>query len=338
MEIKERNYLWDNMKCLLIFLVVAGHLIEGFRPIEHPLAEYFDFWIYSFHMPAFIFVSGYLAKNYCKDSRVRPEKIVVFVVYYAIFQVLLALVKFICQVDLEGTSFFDPERGLWYLLAMIFYYLIIPVAEKLAPYLTVGALMVLSIMIGMEPSADTMMSVHRIFTFAPFFFIGYYFSVDAFNRFRSIRFSLRIGIGIGLMVVSVLIWVLHGIDNIPINVFYGKDNYLRLDTDFLYGSFIRLEATVIGLLMIFGLLAVMPAKKSIFSVVGQRSLSVYLFHMPIVVVLMDTDLLLNRTISRWYELVIIIAASVFIVAVLSLPVFIYPFKWIQTAVNKIMRT
>lgn len=337
METKERNYLLDNMKALLIFLVVAGHLIEGFRPIGLPAAEYFDFWIYSFHMPAFIFVSGFLSKGYCKKGQVRAEKIAVFVVYYAIFQVLLTVVKYLFEVDLDGSSFFDPERGLWYLLAMIFYYMVIPVAEKLPSYITVGGFLVLSVMIGMEPDADTMLSVHRIFTFAPFFFIGYYFSENALKRFRAVKTSFRIVIGLELIASSILIWAIHGVDNIPISVFYGKDNYGELNTDFIYGSVLRLEATLIGLLMIFGLLALMSSKKSIISSVGQRSLSVYLFHLPIVIVLMDTELLANIKIEGPVEFSVLILAAIAITALLSLPVFIYPFKWIQTGVNKILR-
>lgn len=46
----------DNLKCFLILCVVIGHMLElvyaggGYRII------------YSFHMPAFIFVSGYFAR------------------------------------------------------------------------------------------------------------------------------------------------------------------------------------------------------------------------------------------------------------------------------------
>ena len=63
MSTKSRNYFLDNYKALLIVLVVIGHFIE-------PCYENNDFltilkWvIFSFHMPAFIFISGFFSKNY----------------------------------------------------------------------------------------------------------------------------------------------------------------------------------------------------------------------------------------------------------------------------------
>ena len=58
MNIKEGNYYnqsIDFVKGILILLVFLGHLIIG--KIEDNLVRYF---IYSFHMPLFIGISGYL--------------------------------------------------------------------------------------------------------------------------------------------------------------------------------------------------------------------------------------------------------------------------------------
>ena len=63
---EERIYYWDNLKCLLIFLVVVGHFLI---PVYHDSGRSIEavyFFIYLFHMPAFIFVSGFFAKSYLK--------------------------------------------------------------------------------------------------------------------------------------------------------------------------------------------------------------------------------------------------------------------------------
>ena len=57
-KITERDYLWDNIKAVLIFFVVAGHVLEMSK-LHTGLAVFADNFIYSFHMPAFVFVSGY---------------------------------------------------------------------------------------------------------------------------------------------------------------------------------------------------------------------------------------------------------------------------------------
>ncbi|MCI7551718.1 MAG: acyltransferase family protein [Actinomycetaceae bacterium] len=57
----ERVAKYDNAKFVLITLVVIGHFIEsfifGFAPGERFAAGAFTF-IYSFHMPLFILISG----------------------------------------------------------------------------------------------------------------------------------------------------------------------------------------------------------------------------------------------------------------------------------------
>ena len=50
-----RIYYWDNVKTLLIFFVVLGHLlIPVFK--DSRVLSYVYYFIYFFHMPAFVFV------------------------------------------------------------------------------------------------------------------------------------------------------------------------------------------------------------------------------------------------------------------------------------------
>ena len=59
---RERDYYFDNLKFILIFLVVFGHLV-GITYKETQIEKSIYFFIYLFHMPAFIIVSGYFSKN-----------------------------------------------------------------------------------------------------------------------------------------------------------------------------------------------------------------------------------------------------------------------------------
>ena len=121
---KERDYLWDNIKALLIFFVVAGHFLE-MNTLYTDLARNIDSFIYSFHMPAFVFVSGFFAKRYCINGRVRAEKAGTVLAYYIIFQMFFMLVRFIFSIKSEKMSLFSPSSGLWYLLALFYYYLLL---------------------------------------------------------------------------------------------------------------------------------------------------------------------------------------------------------------------
>lgn len=53
---KERDYFFDNLKAVLIFLVVLGHFLLPIRG-DNPLVVVKRL-IYVFHMPLFVFISG----------------------------------------------------------------------------------------------------------------------------------------------------------------------------------------------------------------------------------------------------------------------------------------
>ena len=57
--VSQRNLFFDFAKGLLIFLVVLGHCLNELH-IQHTQGL-LDRWINSFHMPAFMFVSGWFA-------------------------------------------------------------------------------------------------------------------------------------------------------------------------------------------------------------------------------------------------------------------------------------
>lgn len=58
---RTRNYYWDNIKGLLILLVVFAHVLYQLQD-ESVGINYTVDVIYLFHMPAFVFVSGFFAK------------------------------------------------------------------------------------------------------------------------------------------------------------------------------------------------------------------------------------------------------------------------------------
>ena len=62
MSLKTRDYLFDNYKALLSILVIIGHFILPCYD-NNILVYTVKYVIYAFHMPAFIFISGYFSKK-----------------------------------------------------------------------------------------------------------------------------------------------------------------------------------------------------------------------------------------------------------------------------------
>lgn len=61
---KERIFYWDVIKAFAIFLVVYGHCLQYLQvDTEKCWSSCTSGFIYSFHMPLFMMVSGYFARG-----------------------------------------------------------------------------------------------------------------------------------------------------------------------------------------------------------------------------------------------------------------------------------
>lgn len=80
-----RNPAITQLKGFLVFLVVFGHVIEGFS--SSIAKDWLYNFIYSFHMPAFVAISGFLFKAETAPSKLVKTILIPFVVYNVIFEI-----------------------------------------------------------------------------------------------------------------------------------------------------------------------------------------------------------------------------------------------------------
>ena len=83
---KERNIFWDNFKGILIFLVVFAHFLYAYRSLSSSFASHLVNFIYFFHMPAFVFTTGYFSRS---ENSNKPKAYLKLLVYYMIFNTIL---------------------------------------------------------------------------------------------------------------------------------------------------------------------------------------------------------------------------------------------------------
>lgn len=88
---KERNYWLDNTKFFLIFLVVIGHFLEELIS-NKTIKEVFIF-IYTFHIPLFIFITGFFSKNVEKSEK----RITSYLIMYVIMQCIIIFIRGYCK-------------------------------------------------------------------------------------------------------------------------------------------------------------------------------------------------------------------------------------------------
>ena len=81
---RQRDYLFDNYKVLLIILVIIGHFTEpSYR--NNDFLYTLKWLIVSFHMPAFIFISGYFSKRELTFSKLFQKLVIPYLIYEFIY-------------------------------------------------------------------------------------------------------------------------------------------------------------------------------------------------------------------------------------------------------------
>lgn len=127
--VKERNLKLDNAKGILITLVVIGHMLLPIQGTTRGVTNFF-YMIYTFHMPAFVFISGLLAQRiYTRVPKphFNLRRWCSTLWLYLLFQFIL----FFSEIPAYGRTtrfpdFLHTSGAPWYLLALLLWYLMIP--------------------------------------------------------------------------------------------------------------------------------------------------------------------------------------------------------------------
>lgn len=272
-----RDDYFDNLKCGLIFLVVAGHFL---LPLEQTrLVKTGIYLIYAFHMPCFVLVSGYFAKNVYRDGSFRTDRWFQIIWLYILFKILAHVTEHLAAgtpVSLY-VDFFKESGAPWYLMAMAWWYLTLPVIAHLKPSAVIAASMLLSVFAGYQYSIGSVLVMSRTFAFAPFFYVGYYLTPEHRTAFRHSRSRLAILAG----AAAVAVIIIAGADSFLapyLEIVYGM-GYSRLpDSLYACGGLIRLAWYGVAAILSAGFMLAIPKKKTWASAIGRNSLQIYILH------------------------------------------------------------
>ncbi|MDD3060558.1 MAG: acyltransferase family protein [Sulfurimonas sp.] len=130
------NYI-DFLKGFAIFLVVLGHELQTYYINFDQL--YLFKLIYSFHMPLFIVISGFLANKSLKSSGCSFDKCIkkkffyLMIPFFSWYLIGLLLKNEFPLDDFFGSLYYlltHVDTGLWYLCILYFLYILLYVASK----------------------------------------------------------------------------------------------------------------------------------------------------------------------------------------------------------------
>lgn len=281
MSTKNRDYFFDNYKALLIVLVVVGHFIEPCYD-NNVFLSGLKWMIFSFHMPAFIFISGYFSKREISFGKLVQKLVIPYFVYELIYYFLYV---FIIHKE-TGLYFARPKFSLWYIMALFFWRLVTPYLKKIPGHIFIAV--TAGLLVGMT-ELDNLFSIPRILVFFPFFLAGYHFERDWFEKIKEKagRLLAVFSLYLGGCLALVLTFRVH----LTPKIFYGRYSYEEMDTGYGEGILVRLACYGVSFLAVFLISTIISRKPHGYSRLGQRTMPIYLFHGLVYSVLSATPLL-----------------------------------------------
>ena len=268
-----RDFSSDNIRFLLIFLVVLGHMLERAAPFSLKTPIYDT--IYSFHIPALIFLFGYYAKFSFKRIMIR------WCIPYLVFQTLYILfAKYVLNQNI-ALQYTTPYWLLWYLLSCIFYQLLMPVYKapfQYWPVLMLFCSVALALLVGYHNSIGYFLSLSRFFVFQPWFLLGLYCRKYAVFERLSTAAKLRTVISIvSIVFLGLSMWFLCEI-GVPARLLYGSYSYARTHCTIWTRAITMLIALNWIVILFVTLKPLLNKRLPVLTVIGQNTLPVFLLH------------------------------------------------------------
>ncbi len=304
------TYLIDNFKVLLIFLVVFNHIIAFNLVKVDTVVRYVWYAITIFHMPAFIFVSGYLSKKPQNVLKNFKNLLIPYILGYSL--------TWYSQIWLGRSVDYEILRPtgtvMWYILALFIYRLTIEALGKIR--FIVPLSIIIALWAGTRPEFTTFLSASRIVVFFPFFVAGYLWKSEYITAVRKFK-----GKWVLVPISGVLLWAIpnYMISNeMGVAIFRGNHGYKLCGLTDPEGIVIRLLMYLVSFILIYTFLALLPDIKLPITYVGRHTMGIYFFHYPIMIIMNGLYLLQIPEMNNVW--VLLGVSLVFVLVLGSLPV------------------
>ena len=214
-QTKKRSPYLDIIKAILIILVIIGHSIQygsGSTYLEKQLFfnNYLFKFIYSFHMPLFIMISGYLSynslnKNSLKETFISKFKSLIIPLFF------WSIIPFIINLEfysiIESLKLFIAvfSTNLWFLWSLFYINILVKLINK---YFKDNIFIyILSILITFILPNTFVIKYFNI-QFSLYSFLYFYFLVGYFYKKYNLEDKLNKLFNIKTLIINTIIFIL----------------------------------------------------------------------------------------------------------------------------------
>ncbi|WP_449349947.1 acyltransferase family protein [Streptomyces shaanxiensis] len=268
----ERDAFFDNAKYLAIVLVAVGHAWEPLRDGSRAVSALY-LLVYAFHMPAFIVVSGYFSRNFDASPGRLRRLVGGLVVPYVVFETAYTFfTRWTDGVPDRPVSLLDPLYLTWFLVALFVWRLSTPVWQRLRQPVPVA--LAVAMLATLSPSIGDGLDLQRVLQFLPYFVLGLCLRPEHFQLVR--RRAVRLAAGPVFALALVLAYV--AVPRMSAAWLYHRDSAQELGGPAWSGPVMTLVAFGCSLVLVACFFALVPGRRTWFTVLGSGTLYGYLLH------------------------------------------------------------
>ena len=312
-----RIALWDNLKFILITLVVAGHFADQLTDYSSIYSSIYLF-IYAFHMPLFIFISGYF-----HSDRNTTKK----VLFYTSLGFLYKIVSFLID-RLNGDSQYIfnllADSGLaWFMFVLAIYtFVLFLLKDQNKKFILIGSI-ILACFAGYDKSIGDFLYLSRAIIFFPFYILG-----TMMKSFDILEFKRKYPL---LKVFALLIFVTRVILCITkVDTLYGLRYMFSGRQPFpdgiiSFGPIVRLACYIISAVLGISLILLTTSKKiKWISDFGKNTINVYFWHLNLFYIF-KSFIDFNSIYSSFsFGFIVYTIATITVTVILSTKIFNFP--------------
>ncbi len=265
-----RDPYFDNAKFMAILLVVSGHSIVDLRDVR--LAHALYLFVYTFHMPVFIVITGYFSRNFTFSGGKARKLITNLGVPYVIFETAYSTYHWAVGSSAFQISLLDPYYLTWFLMALFLWRLSTPVWQQIR--WPVAMAVVISMLAGMS-TLPPVLEMNRVFGLVPFYVLGLMLKPAHFELLKHPRARV---LG-ALTLVAAFAFTLFVADpHMTTEWVYWRTGNAGMHVNNLVGTGMRLGLMTGATILVGAFLALVPAHRTWFTGLGGATLYAYLLH------------------------------------------------------------
>ena len=301
----------DNVKGILIFLVVLGHAVNPFIETNRAYKVVFDF-AYAFHMPLFIFIAGMFTRP-ARFSDALKKNASTLLFPFVLFHVLYELSDYIIRGELSYyTRNLQPYWITWFLWSLFLWKTVVSLFPR-SPLLFLASLGI-ALLYNITIDDNLYFGMNRTISFLPFFVAGYLWGKPLVESIKTTPATFS-----AITLAATLLFL--SVDqkfNSP--VFFHSETMLQLYDRPIPALAVTIATYLFSSVVAIAVVRLTTRAPSFLTGLGQRSLYIYLWHGFVIRAMVVSGLLaLMEALPAPLDLALTIATSATITISLGLP-------------------